>query len=151
MLCRQIRALEQMSKYFNLGAISDEVFFALRKTKSGIVLKQKDLTSLDEALKYVNLIEDGYRYNQEFKKSGTIHVNSRNQKQLRAFNLYLQFARERGVTDTDIQDSIKTIREAIRKVRDNEHTERKELEHAEKFFSYLLKYSLNRFDEVLYG
>lgn len=139
--------LEQMSKSFNLGFLSDEAFFALRKAKSGIALKQKDLTSLDEALEYIGLIEEGYKRNEEFWESGTIYVTNQSQKQFEALNLYLQFARESGVAN--IADSIRDLKETLKKTKNKKPVEKRGLEYAEKLFSYLLIHSLDEFQEAL--
>ncbi|PIN95052.1 hypothetical protein COU56_02190 [Candidatus Pacearchaeota archaeon CG10_big_fil_rev_8_21_14_0_10_31_9] len=147
MACGQRRDLEEISKQFRLGHLSDGAFFALRKSKCNIQLKPKDLTSLDEAAKYMDSVSQGYEFSQELNNERIIHLNS--QEQIDAFNHYLQFARKNRIAN--IPHSIEGIKATVEKVRKGEHVETKEVEYAESLFKYLLRHSLTRIDRELYG
>ncbi|MBS3073096.1 hypothetical protein J4477_04640 [Candidatus Pacearchaeota archaeon] len=145
MVCKQRKSLEQISKAFNLASLSDSAFFALVKHRSNVKLKKEDLAYINEAIRYMDLVNQGYKLNEELNNRGAIHPNT--QAQLEAFNLYLQFARKNKVAD--IPASIKSISDTLEKVRKKETTEAKALEYTESLFSHLLRYSLGEFDEAI--
>ncbi|MAG07747.1 hypothetical protein CMI46_02935 [Candidatus Pacearchaeota archaeon] len=139
MECSQTSLLETLSEHLKSGRLADDIFMSIIKAQHN---RNPNTEVLDSAIDYVNLIKEGYSI--LIEDSQIIDIN--NSKKLKAFQNYKKFARQKGIANIPL--SISQMEYELNLAKRGNLTDKSELDHTKSFFTYLLRDSVEKFDEA---